>query len=297
MLTANILSNLIIRFNVRLFIKKKEKKYYILTIYLGCVCLLSFIKVRQLNVTFSGAKETVALDNVNLDIKQNELISLIGPSGCGKTTFLRVLAGLTSPTAGYITMNGTNIQGPGPDRALVFQEYVLMPWMTALSNVEFSLQMQQIPREERRRRALELIQLVGLDGFEHYFPHELSGGMSQRVGIARALAANPTVLLMDEPFGSLDAQTREYMQDELLRIWELQKKTAIFSTPSIEEAVYLSDRIAIMTPRPGRIQEIVEINLPRPRKFSHKLSPEFMDHRRYIWEVLTKSSGRGESAG
>jgi NitT/TauT family transport system ATP-binding protein len=259
--------------------------------------LLSFIKVRQLNVTFSSAKETVALDNVNLDIQQNELLSLIGPSGCGKTTFLRVLAGLTTPTTGHIMMNGTKIEGPGPDRALVFQEYVLMPWSTAISNVEFALQMQQVPRDERRRRAFELIQLVGLEGFEHYYPHELSGGMCQRVGIARALAADPKVLLMDEPFGSLDAQTREYMQDELLRIWEVQKKTAIFSTHSIEEAIYLSDRIAIMTPRPGHIQEIVEINLPRPRTFTHKLSPEFMDHRRYIWEVLAKSNERDEIAG
>jgi NitT/TauT family transport system ATP-binding protein len=245
------------------------------------------IEVRRLNVTFRGSKSTVALDDFSLDVEEHEFISIIGPSGCGKTTFLRVLAGLTPLSSGEVFIEGKAIAGPGPDRAVVFQEHVLMPWLTALRNVAFGLEISGVPRTERRRKAKELMRLVGLDGFESYFPKELSGGMRQRVGLARALIVDPEILLMDEPFGSLDAQTRESMQDELLKIWELQRKTVVFSTHSIEEAIYMSDRVVIVTPRPGRVKEVVSVNLPRPREYSHRISSEFMDLRLHVWRKLS----------
>lgn len=247
---------------------------------------IPYIEVRRLNVTFHGGKKTVALGDFSLDIEKHEFFSIIGPSGCGKTTFLRVLAGLTAPSSGEALIDGKEVTGPGPDRAVVFQEYVLMPWRTALRNVGFGLELKGVPHEERRRKAMELIRLVGLDGFEGHYPHELSGGMRQRVGLARALAVDPEILLMDEPFGSVDAQTRELMQDELLKIWEQRKKTVVFATHSIEEAIYMSDRVAVMTPRPGRVKEVVDVNLPRPRKYSHRVSSKFMDLRLHIWKTL-----------
>ena len=248
---------------------------------------MPYIEASGLNVTFRGEKSTVALDDFNLDIEKHKFISIIGPSGCGKTTFLRVLAGLTAVSSGKVLIDGKAIAGPGPDRAVVFQEHVLMPWFNALRNVTFGLEAEGVPRAERRRKARELMRLVGLDGFESYYPPELSGGMRQRVGLARALLVNPETLLMDEPFGSLDAQTRESMQDELLKIWELQRKTVVFSTHSIEEAVYMSDQVVVMTPRPGRVKEVANVNLPRPREYSHRVSSEFMDLRLHIWERLS----------
>jgi NitT/TauT family transport system ATP-binding protein len=227
------------------------------------------------------------LDDFSLDIEKHKFISIIGPSGCGKTTFLRVLAGLTALSSGEVLIDGKGIIGPGPDRAVVFQEHVLMPWLNALRNVEFGLEMKGVPHRERRTKAMELMRLVGLDGFERYYPHELSGGMRQRVGLARALVVDPEILLMDEPFGSLDAQTRESMQDELLKIWELQRKTVVFSTHSIEEAIYMSDRVMIMTPRPGRVKEAINVDLPRPRHYSHRVSSRFADLRLHVWQRLT----------
>jgi NitT/TauT family transport system ATP-binding protein len=225
----------------------------------------------------------MALEDFNLDVKKHEFLSIVGRSGCGKNTFIRVIAGLTKPNSGVVSINGEKVAGPGSNRALVFQENVLMPWRNTLSNVQFGLEMVNAP-DKGVRKAMELIQLVGLEGFEKHYPNELSGGMRQRVGLARALAVDPEILLMDEPFVSLDIQTRDALQDELLKIWDLHRKTVIFSTHSIEEAIYLSDRIAIMTPRPGKIKKIVNVNLPRPREYIQKMTPEFMELRREIWE-------------
>lgn len=249
-----------------------------------------FIRARNLQMIFSGnSNSCVALDDFNLNVKRHEFFSVIGPSGCGKTTFLRVLAGLIQPTSGKVTINGSEITAPGSDRAMVFQEIVLMPWRNALRNVQFGLEMKE-GRDKSRAKALDLIKLVGLEGFEKYYPDELSGGMRQRIGIARALAVDPEILLMDEPFGSLDAQTRENLQDELLRIWEIQRKTVVFSTHSIEEAIYLSDRIAVMTHRPGKVKEIVKVTLSRPREYTQKMSPEFAELRHVVWSLI-KNNG------
>jgi NitT/TauT family transport system ATP-binding protein len=252
----------------------------------------SYIELQQITMVFNSGinnhkKKTAALDTVNLGINNHEFISIIGPSGCGKTTLIRILAGLTKPSSGEVTIDGQRIQAPGPDRAVVFQEYKLLPWATALNNIGFGLRINNTDDDEWVEKAQELIQIVGLQGFENHYPHELSGGMKQRVGLARALAVNPTILLMDEPFGSLDAQTREIMQDEFLKICRTHKKTVIFTTHSIEEAIYLSDRIALMTPSPGRIEQIFDVNLPRPRHYSMKLSSQFADLRLKIWQMLT----------
>lgn len=245
-----------------------------------------FISVRNLQMIFSGdSNSCVALDEFNLNVKRHEFLSILGPSGCGKTTFLRVLAGLIQPSSGKVSINGSKVTTPGPDRAMVFQEIVLMPWRNALRNVEFGLEMRD-GRGKGKAKAMDLMKLVGLKGFEKYYPDELSGGMRQRVGIARALAVNPEILLMDEPFGSLDAQTRENLQDELLRIWEMHRKTVVFSTHSIEEAIYLSDRIAVMTPRPGKVKEIVKVALPRPREYAQKMSSEFAEIRRVVSDLI-----------
>ena len=248
-----------------------------------------FIHAKNLQMTFnSNSSSCTALDDFNLNIKKHEFLSIIGPSGCGKTTFLRILAGLIQPNSGEVTINGTKVANPGPDRAMVFQEIVLMPWRNTLRNVMFGIEMKK-GRMKGKARAMDLIKLVGLEGFEMYYPDELSGGMRQRVGIARALAVDPETLLMDEPFGSLDAQTRENLQDELLRIWEIQRKTVVFSTHSIEEAIYLSDRIAVMTPRPGKVKEIVKVTLSRPREYSQKMSAEFTELRRVVWNLMKKN--------
>jgi NitT/TauT family transport system ATP-binding protein len=206
-----------------------------------------------------------ALVDINLTIKEGEFICLLGPSGCGKSTLLRIVAGLIPATSGKITIDGKTIDGPGPDRAVVFQDYALFPWMTVRDNVEFGLEARKIALAERREISAKLLGVVGLTDFADRFPHHLSGGMKQRVSIARALAVNPSLLLMDEPFGALDAQTRQGLQDELLRIWRDYNKTVIFVTHSIEEAVYLSDRIVVMTARPGRIKDVVTIPEARPR--------------------------------
>jgi NitT/TauT family transport system ATP-binding protein len=194
--------------------------------------------------------------------------------------------GLIKPATGKIQLNGTRITGPGQERAMVFQEFGLLPWRTVTSNVELGLELKGIPPAQRAARATELINLVGLKGFENHYPHELSGGMKQRVGLARALATEPEVLLMDEPFAALDAQTRDLMQTELLQIWERTKKTVLFVTHSIEEAAYLSDRVIVMTARPGRTKDVIRIDLPRPRDYEMRLTPKFNEIKLRIWEVL-----------
>jgi NitT/TauT family transport system ATP-binding protein len=231
------------------------------------------VKVQAIavNRTFgSGNEKVVAISDFNLEVEENEFTVLVGPSGCGKSTFLYMVAGFEKPTSGEILLDGKPITKPGPDRGFVFQEFVLYPWRTVLRNVTFGLEIAGVPKETAKKRAMHLIEMVGLEGFENAYPHTLSGGMKQRVGIARALAYDPEVLLMDEPFGSLDAQTRKVMQRELIRIWEEMKKTVIFVTHSVIEATYLADKIIVMTARPGRVKGIINVDLPRPREYTGK---------------------------
>lgn len=241
----------------------------------------------------------VAISDFNLEVKENEFTVLVGPSGCGKSTFLYMIAGFEKPTSGKILLDGNPITKPGPDRGFVFQDFVLYPWRTVLSNVTFGLEMKNVPKEDARERAMQLIKMVGLEGFEKAYPHTLSGGMKQRVGIARALAYDPEVLLMDEPFGSLDAQTRKIMQGELTRIWEKMKKTVIFVTHSVIEATYLADRIVVMTTRPGRVKGIIDVNLPRPRNYTEKgylkMRQEVLGLlEEEVMKSLTKASSRAQ---
>jgi NitT/TauT family transport system ATP-binding protein len=226
------------------------------------------IQIDRLSKTFparAGDAPVEALKDVSLEIRDGEFLTVLGPSGCGKTTLLRILAGLEHFDSGEITVSGKPITGPGPERAMVFQSFALLPWATVLQNVAFGLELRGVPKAQRENHAEELIELVGLSGFERRRPGELSGGMQQRVGLARALAVDPEILLMDEPFGALDEQTRRLLQEELLAIWEQSRKTVIFITHSMEEAVLLGDRVVLMSTRPGRIVEIVDVPLERPR--------------------------------
>jgi len=242
------------------------------------------IQVRSLSKVFEGEKATTkALRSLNLDVYRGEFFCVIGPTGCGKTTLLRIIAGLESPTEGEVLLNGRRVTKPGADRGLVFQEFALFPWRTTLKNIEFGLEVKGLQPQKRREIVEHYIRLVGLQGFENTLPRQLSSGMKQRVAIARALANDPEVLLMDEPFGSLDAQTRNIMQKELLTIWEQTKKTVVFVTHSVDEAVYLADRIAVLTTRPGTVKKIVEVKLPRPRD---RTGEEFYAVRRPILQEL-----------
>jgi len=218
--------------------------------------------------------ETLALDRTSLRIGAGEFVCIVGPSGCGKTTLLHCLDGLQQPTGGRILLDGRRIDGPGPDRAMVFQSASLLPWRTVLRNVTYGLEMQGVSLAAATQRAREMIELVGLAGFETRHPGELSGGMQQRVNLARALVIDPEVILLDEPFAALDAQTRELMQTELLRVWDATKKTAIFITHQVSEAVYLADRVVVMSPRPGRVKAIVDVDIPRPRPASARRDPQ-----------------------
>ncbi|MEU9919944.1 ABC transporter ATP-binding protein [Streptomyces griseoluteus] len=233
------------------------------------------------------ATRFTALDRIDLEIADGEFVVLVGPSGCGKSTLLELLGGLAQPTGGRILLDGEPVTGPGLDRGIVFQQYALLPWRTAQGNVEFGLEATGVPRRGRAARAREFLDLVGLTGFEDRHPHELSGGMRQRVAIARSLAYDPDVLLMDEPFAALDAQTRESLQDELLRIWQRTGKTVVFITHGIDEAVYLGQRVAVMTSRPGRIKQIVPVALgSRTATDDLRSSPGFARHRHEIWSLL-----------
>ena len=220
--------------------------------------------VSKVHVSIKG-EPVLALHEVSFQVENNEFFSIVGPSGCGKTTLLNLLAGFERPTRGELRVGGELITEPGWERAVVFQEYALFPWYTVAQNIAYGLKRKKLPEAEQRRLVDHYVGLVGLRGFEKRYPRELSGGMRQRVSIARALAVDPAILLMDEPFASLDILTREYMQDELLKIWERERKTVIFVTHSIDEAIKLSDRVAIMTPRPGRVEEIKLVESPRPR--------------------------------
>jgi NitT/TauT family transport system ATP-binding protein len=249
------------------------------------------LEVRNLSKSYRGRDGTVVpvLQNLSLDVANLEFVSLLGPSGCGKSTLLRIIDGLAPCDDGAILLDGKNVTGrTGAGRAMVFQSFDLFPWRTAIANVEFGLEVLGIPAEKRRATARHYVDLVGLGAFADSYPHQLSGGMQQRIGIARALAIKPEILLMDEPFGALDVQTREILQDELLRIWQQDSKTVVFVTHGIEEALYLSDRILVFGPRPAKILRIVHVPFGRPRDESIKASPEFLSLRREIWELLKK---------
>jgi NitT/TauT family transport system ATP-binding protein len=242
--------------------------------------------------------EVTALAAIDLSVRPNEFLSIIGPSGCGKTTLLKMIDGLIPCDSGRILVAGKQITAPGPDRAVVFQSFALLPWRTVLANVEFSLELRQTPKEERASIARDYLKRVGLGDFENHYPHELSGGMQQRAGLARALAVNPAILLMDEPFGAVDAQTRQLLQEELLELWQREKKTVIFVTHSMDEAVYLSDRVVVMTPRPGRVAEVLDVPLPRPRITEEvRRDAKFIDLTNHIWESLKKAMANGHGAG
>ncbi|WP_426562672.1 ABC transporter ATP-binding protein [Angustibacter sp. McL0619] len=241
-----------------------------------------------------------ALQDITFDVPDGQFLTLVGPSGSGKTTLLDLLGGLSAPTSGRVLVDGHLVQGPGLDRGIVFQQYALFPWRTALANVEFGLE-QHLPRRERRERAREHLDLVGLSGFADRYPHELSGGMKQRVAIARSLAHRPGVLLMDEPFAALDAQTRELLQDELLRIWRSTGTTVVFITHGIEEAVYLGQRVAVLSSRPGRLKAFVDVDLGDRLTDSDdaadlRSDPRFVEYRHQVWSLLRDEVRRTERA-
>jgi len=227
-----------------------------------------------------------ALRDIHLTIKRGEFISVVGPSGCGKTTFLRIIAGLEPASIGEVLLDGRTVREPTGDRGFVFQNDSLLPWRTVFDNAIIGREVATGVGPAERKQALELLKLVGLEGFERYYPRQLSGGMRQRVNLARALAIDPEILLMDEPFAALDAQTREIMQAELLRIWERGQKTVLFVTHQIDEAVFLSDRVLVFARRPGRLQEEVNIDLPRPRTLEIKRTPEFVALVDHIWRLI-----------
>ena len=234
----------------------------------------------------------LAVDGATLDIAEGEFVAIVGPSGCGKTTFLNAVDGLLPLTSGSLSLDGRLIDRPGHDRALVFQQPSLLPWRTVLGNVLYGLEILGTPRAEARQRAQRFVDLVGLSGFEESYPLELSGGMQQRCNLARALAVDPEVLLLDEPFAALDAQTRETMQHELLRIWNETRKTAIFITHDIVEAVYLADRVIVFTARPGRVKEVLRVDIPRPRDLRVKWEPHFVEIQSRIWESIREEAAR-----
>jgi len=249
---------------------------------------MSYIELNNVKKVFKkDNREVVAIEDISMSIKKNELVSILGPSGCGKTTVLRMIAGLVEPTEGEVIVDGVKVVEPGSDRGMVFQDFALFPWRSVRKNVEFGLEVTGVPKEERAERVNKYLNIVGLDKFADARVHELSGGMKQRVGIARAMVNNPKVILMDEPFGALDAQTRNIMQAGLIRILEKTDQTIVFVTHSVDEAVFLSDRIIIMTKRPALIKEVIDIPWPRPRD---RASPEFTALRKRILTELEKEN-------
>ena len=229
---------------------------------------------------------TLALQATDLDVAENDFVTILGPSGCGKSTLLRIVAGLDRPTAGTVLLEGRQITGPGADRGMVFQSYTLFPWLNVLDNVCFGLVERGMPRAQQREVAASFIDKVGLRGFESHYPKQLSGGMQQRVAIARALANGPRILLMDEPFGALDHQTRELMQELLLGVWESDRKTVLFVTHDIEEAIFMASRVVVMSARPGRIKADVPVTIPHPRQYTVKTTPEFSALKAQLTEQI-----------
>lgn len=246
---------------------------------------MDHVIVDNLKIVYSlpqGGTPFVALHDVSFTVAKGEFVTIVGPSGCGKSSLLLAIDGLIFPAEGRLLVNGKEVRGPGPDRAMVFQEFGLLPWRTVLGNVRFGLELQRWQNGDVNERSAHFIKLVGLEGFEHHHPHQLSGGMRQRVGIARALAVSPEILLMDEPFGALDAQTREEMGDELSRILDQEKKTALFVTHSIDEAIFLADQVVVIGKRPGTLAEVLKIELPRPRVSEIKDTPRFTEYRKHL---------------
>ncbi|WP_431281564.1 ABC transporter ATP-binding protein [Humitalea sp. 24SJ18S-53] len=237
--------------------------------------VLSIAGVTRTFPAQGGGTPTLALQPTDLTITPGEFVAILGPSGCGKSTLLRIVAGLDRPTAGQVTLDGVPVTGPGPDRGMVFQSYTLFPWLTVEQNIRFGLRERDVPEAEQAEIAGRLIARTGLRGFERHWPKQLSGGMQQRTALARALANDPEMLLLDEPFGALDHQTRELMQELLLEIWQGDRKTVLFVTHDIDEAVFLATRVLVMSARPGRVKAVVDVPLPYPRDWTVKTSPEF----------------------
>ncbi len=249
------------------------------------------LEMNGISKTFETREQSVlALDDVSISLAENEFVTLVGTSGCGKSTLLSIAAGLQDASAGEVLVDGQPVSGPGRDRGVVFQSYTLFPWLSALENVEFALRGETLSSDERREQAMEHLKLVGLEDFANRHPNQLSGGMQQRVAIARALSYRPEILLMDEPFGALDALTRQLMQELLTKIWEQHKLTVLFVTHDVEEAVYISDRVLVMTNRPGRIKKEVKVDLPRPRSYEMVGSPEFGELYAEVLESIREES-------
>ncbi|MEE2822403.1 MAG: ABC transporter ATP-binding protein [Acidobacteriota bacterium] len=258
------------------------------------------LQSRGISVEYPQArlgKSVQALSQINLAVHENQFVSILGPSGCGKTTFLNVVAGMIAPSEGSILLDGCPIEGPGDDRAMVFQQASLLPWRTVQRNVLYGLECRKQDITLALPKAKELLEIVGLKGFEHHYPHELSGGMQQRVNLARALLIDPHLLLMDEPFAALDAQTREIMQGELLNIWQKTSKTVLFVTHQIDESVFLSDQVIVFGSRPGRVKATITIPFQRPRGLPLKRTPEFLEYVDRIWNLIesdVRTAARGE---
>ena len=258
---------------------------------------MSQLSIQGVSRTFTSekGKSTQALLPVDFDVKENDFVTILGPSGCGKSTLLRIVAGLDHPTSGRVLLDGRPVEGPGADRGMVFQSYTLFPWLTIEQNIRFGLRERGMPESQQKERAQYFIAKVGLRGFEQHFPKQLSGGMQQRTAIARALANDPKILLMDEPFGALDNQTRVLMQELLLGIWEAERKTVMFVTHDIDEAIFMANRVAVFSARPGRIKSEIAVNLPHPRHYTIKTSPEFMDLKARLTEEIRAESMAAEA--
>ncbi|TDD91752.1 ABC transporter ATP-binding protein [Actinomadura darangshiensis] len=251
------------------------------------------ISVKGITKTFTLGKDSfTALDDVSLDIEDNEFVTVVGPSGCGKSTLLNILAGLEEPTDGQSLVDGSAVSGPGPERGVIFQQYALFPWLTVRKNIEFGLKTARVSKAERRDRAQHFIEMVGLEQFADALPKMLSGGMRQRCAIARAYAVNPSILLMDEPFGALDALTRVKLQEQLLDTWSKEQRTVLFITHDVDEAVFLANRVIVMAADPGRIYDVVDVDLPYPRSEEFRLSTEFAALRNRVWHSVYHQDGR-----
>jgi NitT/TauT family transport system ATP-binding protein len=260
---------------------------------IGTVPSAKQITIDSVSKTYNeGATQSVeALSDVSLTVNPGEFLTIVGPSGCGKSTLLMIVGGLVQKSSGTVKIGDEAVTGPRPDIGIIFQEYSLFPWRSVIRNAEFGLEVMGVGKQERRERAREMLELVGLEEFEDAYPDELSGGMQQRVAIARTLATDPDILLLDEPFGALDEQTRLYMGEELLRIWNETGKTVIFITHSLQESVLLSDRVAVISQRPGRIREIIDIDIERPRGMDIIGTQEFNQAQSRIWELIKEESG------
>ena len=253
---------------------------------------MSSVSIQAVSRVFETAKgqRTQALQPVDFEVRDNDFVTILGPSGCGKSTLLRIVAGLDHATSGRVLLDGVPVEGPGADRGMVFQSYTLFPWLTIEQNIRFGLRERGMPEAQQKERAAYFIAKVGLRGFEQHFPKQLSGGMQQRTAIARALANDPKILLMDEPFGALDYQTRVLMQELLLGIWEAERKTVLFVTHDIDEAIFMANRVAVFSARPGRIKTELAVDLPHPRHYTIKTSPEFMDLKARLPEEIRAES-------